>query len=104
MSENYAKEVVDAITAIEKGPKALKLYMEMCARCGTCASVCPVYYGKKDSQYNPVLRSDLIRAIYKKHSTTAGKLLGELAGARDYREGELEQWVEDFYSCTGQPA
>jgi len=95
------KEVVDAITAIDKGPRALKLYMEMCARCGTCAEVCPVYYGKQDPKYNPVLRSDLIRSIYKKHCTTTGKLLGELAGARDLRNGEIAEWAEHFYSCTG---
>ncbi len=95
-------EVINAITAIEKGPKVLKLYMEMCARCGICAKVCPVYFGKQDSKYNPVLRSDLIRSIYKKHCTTTGKLLGELAGARglDANVG-VEQWVEHFYSCTG---
>jgi len=96
-----AQEVVQAIKAIEKGPQALRLYMEMCAKCGTCASQCPVYYGKSDKKYNPAIRSDLIRSIYKKHCTTTGKLLGGLVGARDYQEGELEEWAEHFYSCTG---
>ena len=95
------KKVVDAIIAIEKGPKVLRLYMEMCAKCGTCATVCPVYYGKSDKKYNPAARSDLIRSIYKKHTTTSGKVLGRLAGARDLKDGELEEWVEHFYSCTG---
>ena len=38
MIENLAEEVIRAITAIDGGPKVLKVYMEMCARCGTCAS------------------------------------------------------------------
>jgi len=96
-----AEAVIKAIEAIDGGPKVLKLYMELCAKCGTCSSVCPIYYGKADKKYNPVERSDLIRSIYKKHCTTTGKLLGGLAGARDYREGELEEWAEHFYSCTG---
>lgn len=96
-----AEDVIKAITAIDNGPKVLKLYMEMCARCGTCASVCPVYYGEATKKYNPVERSDLIRSIYKKHCTTTGKLLGGFVGARDYREGELEEWTEHFYTCTG---
>ena len=95
------QQVIDACKAIDNGPRVLKLYMEMCARCGTCAAQCPVYYGKVEKKYNPTERSDLIRAIYKKHCTTTGKLLGGLVGARDYREGELEEWVEHFYTCTG---
>ncbi len=95
------EQVIRAITAIDGGPRVLKLYMEMCARCGTCASQCPVYYGKAEKKYNPVERSDLIRDIYKKHCTTTGKLLGALVGARDYRDGELEAWAEHFYTCTG---
>ncbi len=95
------KTVVDAITAIDKGPKVLKTYMEMCARCGTCAEVCPVYFGAPEARYNPVLRSDLIRSIYKKHCTTSGKLLGGLVGAEDYKEGEGAAWADAFWECTG---
>jgi len=93
--------VVEGVSAIAKGPRVMKLYMDACIRCGTCASVCPVYYGEPSDKYNPVLRSDRIRSIYKKHNTLAGKLLGRLAGARDYEDGEIDQWVEDFYACTG---
>ncbi|MBI4720579.1 MAG: (Fe-S)-binding protein [Chitinivibrionia bacterium] len=95
------EKVENAVAAINKGPKALKLYMEICAKCGTCASVCPVYYGSPEKKFNPSVRSDLIRAVYKKQCTHSGKILGKLAGAREFDERELEQWVEDFYSCTG---
>ena len=97
----HKREVEDAIAAIKNGPKVLKLYMEMCAKCGTCATVCPVHYGDPDKKYNPSVRSDLIRKLYKRHCTPSGKILGGLAGARDYKEGELEKWAEDFYACTG---
>ena len=93
--------IVKAIKAIDDGPQALKLYMEVCLKCGTCAEVCPVYFGSNEKKYNPVVRSDLIRSIFKKHCTTTGKLLGGLAGARDYRDGEIVEWAEHFYTCTG---
>lgn len=96
-----AEEVIKSITAMEHGPRALKVYMDNCVKCGTCAEVCPVYYGDPQKKYNPAARSDLIRSIYKRHSTTTGKLLGGLVGARDYVDGELEEWVEHFYTCTG---
>ena len=42
MSDADVKQkVVSAIKAIQKGPRAMRMYMEMCAKCGTCASVCP---------------------------------------------------------------
>ncbi|NQT35482.1 (Fe-S)-binding protein [bacterium] len=98
--EGLRKSVIDSIKAIDKGPKVLKLYMDMCARCGTCAEVCPVYYGEPTELRNPVVRSDLIRSVFKKHSTISGKILGALAGAKDF-DGDLQKFVDAFYECTG---
>jgi Fe-S oxidoreductase len=95
-----AQTVLDSVGAIKQGPKALRLYMEMCAKCGTCASVCPVYYGRPDPKYNPANRSDLIAKLYRRHNTLAGKLLGSLAGAQDFDQAEFEEWMDIFYSCT----
>jgi Fe-S oxidoreductase len=94
------ESVVNSINAIKKGPKVLKLYMDACVKCGTCASVCPIYYGKQEPEYNPARRSDLIRSIYKKHNTLAGRLFGGLVGAKDFDEATFAQWQERFYSCT----
>jgi Fe-S oxidoreductase len=93
--------VVKAVEAIEKGPCALRIYMDECAKCGTCAEVCPVYYGSSEKRMNPADRSDLIRRIYKRKKTISGRLLGRLAGAEDYSEGEIEEWIGRFYECTG---
>ncbi len=95
------EEVVRAIEAIDEGPKVLRLYMEMCARCGTCAVQCPVYQGSSEQKYNPVVRSDLIRSIYKRHRTTSGRILGGWVGAREFQASDLEKWVKEFYACTG---
>ena len=92
--------VVKSINAIKSGPRALRMYMEMCAKCGTCAQVCPVYYGKQDPQYNPANRSDLLRRLYRKHNTLTGRLLGRLAGAAAFDQAEFDEWQSIFYSCT----
>ena len=102
MPEAAMKQMaVDAIKAIGKGPRALRMYMEMCARCGTCASVCPVYYGKSEKRYNPVQRTDLIRRVYKRYGTLAGRWFGRLAGAEDFDPADAPRWAEMFYECTG---
>jgi len=94
------KEVIDRINAIADGPQSMKLYMDTCVRCGTCASVCPIYYGEPTKARNPVERSDLIRAVFRKYNTISGKLLGSLVGAGDF-DGDMDAFVEAFYECTG---
>jgi Fe-S oxidoreductase len=102
MSENNVKEqVVESIKAIKDGPRAMRMYMEMCVKCGTCASVCPVYYGKSEKRYNPDERTELIRRIYRKYNTLSGRLFGRFAGAEDFDPGDLEDWQAIFYECTG---
>jgi Fe-S oxidoreductase len=101
VAKRQAEEVLNDVESIDGGPKVLKLYMEMCARCGTCAVQCPVYYGSPEKRYNPVVRSDLIRSIYRRRRTTSGKIFGALAGARDFQPSDLENWVKEFYACTG---
>ena len=70
-----AEEVIRAIEAIDGGPQVLKLYMEMCARCGTCAAQCPIYEGSSENEYNPVVRSDLIRSVYKRRKPPVERFL-----------------------------
>lgn len=102
MSHNGVKEkVVESVKAMKDGPRAMRMYMEMCAKCGTCASVCPVYYGRSEKQYNPAERTDLIRRVYKRHATLSGRLLGGLVGAEDFDPETLPLWQKSFYECTG---
>ncbi|OGQ85479.1 MAG: hypothetical protein A2289_19090 [Deltaproteobacteria bacterium RIFOXYA12_FULL_58_15] len=95
------EKVIAAVSAIDQGPKVLKTYMETCVKCGTCAEVCPVYYGKPEQRFNPAWRSDLVRSIYRKYNTTVGKVFGGLAGARAPDDNEAEKWADYFYECTG---
>jgi Fe-S oxidoreductase len=102
MTPQQIKEsVVGAIKAIRKGPRALQMYMDMCVKCGTCASVCPVYYGKSEQRYNPAERSDLIRRVYNRHTTASGRVFGKLVGAEDFDPEDILLWQEVFYECTG---
>jgi Fe-S oxidoreductase len=99
--KDAVQTVIEDISAIKNGPLPLKLYMEICARCGTCASVCPVYYGSDEKSLNPVERSNLIRKIYKNYNTLSGKLFRRLNGNGDLKEENIEKWAQYFYECTG---
>lgn len=95
--------VTKSVNAIKDGPLPLRLYMEICAKCGTCATVCPVYYGKEEKDINPAERSDLIRRMYKENNTITGRMLKKIVGANgsDFKEEDVEKWVKSFYECTG---
>ena len=100
-TNNLKEKILDSIKAIKhKGPLPLRLYMEICAKCGTCAEVCPVYYGKNEKSLNPAERSDLIRRLYKRYCTTSGKLFGKLVGAEEFKEEDIDKWIQHFYECT----
>ncbi len=78
------------------------LSTDYCLRCNTCNEACGIYQasGRQDI-YRPNFRSELLRRIYKRYFTPAGKLLGRWAGAGPelnwrivYRLAELS------YRCT----
>ena len=80
--------------------RSFGLFMDICVRCGACADKCHFYMGSGDPKNMPVLRAELLRSIYRQNFTTAGKLLGGLAGGRELTEEVIKEWYYYFYQCT----
>jgi Fe-S oxidoreductase len=80
--------------------RSLKVFMDICVRCGACADKCHYFIGSGDPKNMPVLRAELLRSIYRKDFTMAGKILGRLAGARKMEEDVVKEWFMYFYQCT----
>jgi Fe-S oxidoreductase len=80
--------------------RSLKLFFDICVRCGACADKCHFFLGTGDPKNMPVLRAELMRSVYRRYFKTAGKLLGELAGARDLTEDVLKEWFFYLHQCT----
>ena len=80
--------------------RSLRLFMDTCVRCGACADKCHFFIGSGDPKNMPVLRAELLRSIYRRDFTVAGKLLGSLAGARELTPEVLKEWYYYFYQCT----
>jgi Fe-S oxidoreductase len=80
--------------------RSLKLFMDICVRCGACADKCHFFIGSGDPKNMPVLRAELLRSIYRKNFTMAGKVLGKLAGGRDLNIGTLKDLWCYLYQCT----
>jgi Fe-S oxidoreductase len=80
--------------------RSLKVFMDVCVRCGACADKCHFYIGSGDPKNMPVLRAELLRSIYRGDFTLAGKVLGKLAGARKLEEDVVKEWFMYFFQCT----
>jgi len=80
--------------------RSFRLFLDICVRCGACADKCHFFIGSGDPKNMPVLRAELLRSVYRRYFTKAGKILGRLAGARDLTEDVLKEWFYYFYQCT----
>ena len=56
--------------------RSLQLFMDICVRCGACADKCHYFIGSGDPKNMPVLRAELLRSVYRKDFTIAGKRPG----------------------------
>ena len=80
--------------------RSLKIFMDVCVRCGACADKCHFFIGSGDPKNMPVLRAELLRSVYRKDFTTAGKILGSIAGARKITPTIIKEWFSYFYQCS----
>lgn len=82
--------------------KLFRLSLDYCMRCQTCSEACHVYLGSgRQEIYRPTYRSEILRRIYQRYFTPAGKLLGPLVGA-DVEVNFKTVWrlLELSYRCN----
>jgi Fe-S oxidoreductase len=80
--------------------RSFQLFLDICVRCGACADKCHFFIGSGDPKNMPVLRTELLRSIYRRYFTLSGKVFGKWAGARDLTEEVLKEWFYYFFQCT----
>ncbi len=80
--------------------RSFQLFMDICVRCGACADKCHFFIGSGDPKNMPVIRAELLRSVYRRHFTLAGKILGKIVGARELTKDTIKEWFYYFYQCT----
>ena len=100
LPENWKEIILEGIADRLKKYRSFRLFMDICVRCGACADKCHFFIGTGDPKNMPVLRAELIRSVYRKEFTAAGKIMGKMAGARDLTLDVLKEWWYYFYQCT----
>ncbi len=100
LPDNWKEIILDGLRERIDRFRSLKLFMDICVRCGACADKCHFFIGGGDPKNMPVLRAELLRSVYRKEYTTAGKLMGKIAGARELTYDVLKEWWYYFFQCT----
>jgi len=100
LPENWKKTILEGMKERLNKYRSFRLFLDICVRCGACADKCHFYIGSGDPKNMPVLRAELLRSVYRKNFTLAGKLFGKFAGARELTEDVVKEWFYYFYQCT----
>ncbi len=100
LPENWKEIIIDGLRDRLKRFRSLKVFMDICVRCGACADKCHFFIGSGDPKNMPVVRAELLRSIYRNDFTTAGKILGRVSGGRPLTKDVIREWFSYFYQCT----
>lgn len=100
LPDNWQEIIHEGFLDLLKRFRSLRIFMDTCVRCGACADKCHFFIGSGDPKNMPVLRSELLRSLYRKDFTTTGKILGKLSGGRALTVDVIKEWFYYFYQCT----
>ncbi|MBS1235926.1 MAG: reductase [Proteobacteria bacterium] len=98
--ENWEQKAVDKLGELVSKSRALQVFLDSCVKCGACTDKCHYFLGTDDPKNMPVARQDLLRSVYRRYYTFAGKVVPWLVGARDMTKDVLDEWYNYFHQCS----
>ena len=98
--ENWQDVAVTKLGDLVSKSRALQVFLDSCVKCGACTDKCHYYLGTSDPKNMPVARQDLLRQVYRRYYTFAGKYFPKLVGAKDMTKEVLDDWYSYFHQCS----
>ena len=98
--DDWEQVAVDKLGELVDNSRALRVFLDSCVKCGACTDKCHYYLGTSDPKNMPVARQDLLRSVYRRYYTLAGKYFPSLVGARDMDKSVLDEWYAYFHQCS----
>ena len=80
--------------------RSLPVFLDACVKCGACTDKCHYYLGTGDPKNMPVARQDLLRKVYRRYFTLAGKWFPRLVGAVELSEDVINDWYSYYHQCS----
>lgn len=100
LPDDWQRIILEGMADRLKKYRSFKIFMDSCVRCGACADKCHFFLGTGDPKNMPVLRAELLRSIYRRNFTAAGKILKKVAGGRELTLDVLKEWWYYFFQCS----
>ncbi|MBI4847374.1 MAG: (Fe-S)-binding protein [Nitrospirae bacterium] len=97
---DWKEKFIENFGVILNKYKSVRVFLDICVRCGACTDKCHFYLGTGDPRNMPVYRQELMRTVYRKYFTTGGKLFGSLGAAQEITDELLDEWMTYFYQCS----
>ena len=98
--DNWQDVAVKRLGELVSQSRALQVFLDSCVKCGACTDKCHYYLGTTDPKNMPVARQDLLRQVYRRYYTFAGKYFPKLVGAKDMTKEVLDDWYSYFHQCS----
>jgi len=98
--DNWKEVAIDKMGDLLGKYRSLRVFLDTCVHCGACTDKCHYYLGTTDAKNMPVARQDLLRKVYRRYFTFAGKYFPKLVGAEDLTEEVLDDWYSYFHQCS----
>ena len=98
--DNWQEKAIEKMGELLGKFRSLKVYMDSCVKCGACTDKCHYFQGTADPINMPVARQDLMRQVYRRYFTFAGKYFPKLVGAKDFTKDVLDDWYKYFHQCS----
>lgn len=100
LAEGWEQRAVAKMGELLGKYRSLQVYMDACVHCGACSDKCHYFLGTGDPKNMPVARQDLMRAVYRRYFTFAGKHFPRLVGAVDLTKEVLDEWYAYYHQCS----
>jgi Fe-S oxidoreductase len=98
--DDWHDKVLEKLDDLCSRYRSLQVYLDACVKCGACTDKCHYYLGTKDPKNMPVGRQDLLRKVYRRYNTFAGKYFPWLVGAKDLTRETLDEWYSYYHQCS----
>ena len=98
--DDWKEVAIAKMGELAKTNRAFQVYLDTCIKCGACTDKCHYFLGTSDPKNMPVARQDLLRSVYRRYYTFAGKHFPWLVGARDLTREVLDEWYTYYHQCS----
>ena len=98
--DNWKEVAIEKMGDLLGKYRSLQVFLDICVHCGACTDKCHYYLGTTDAKNMPVARQELLRKVYRRYFTFAGKYFPKLVGAVDLTEDVLDDWYSYFHQCS----